>query len=83
MTRLKILYAATVLCLLPVLLPAQTKPAQDGWEPFRFFVGEWEGTGARETYKLLSADEFIKTFELAEPGKDFEKYTENRYRRKK
>jgi hypothetical protein len=65
-TRLKILYAATVLCLLSVLLPAQTKPAQDGWEPFRFFAGEWEGTGARETYKLLSADDLIESFELAE-----------------
>lgn len=41
---------------------------------------EWR---ARETYKLISAAEFIEIFELAEPGKDFEKYTENRYRRKK
>lgn len=41
------------------------------------------GWRARETYKLISADEFIEIFELAEPGKDFEKYTENRYRRKK
>lgn len=41
------------------------------------------GWRARETYKVISADEFVETFELAEPGKDFEKYTENRYRRKK
>lgn len=41
------------------------------------------GWRARETYKVISADEFIEIFELAAPGKDFEKYTENRYRRKK
>jgi hypothetical protein len=41
------------------------------------------GWRARETYKLITADEFIETFELAGPGKDFEVYTENRYRRKK
>ncbi|HET6891722.1 MAG TPA: hypothetical protein VFH31_11515, partial [Pyrinomonadaceae bacterium] len=31
--------------LSPALLDAQTKPAQNVWEPFRFFIGEWEGTG--------------------------------------
>lgn len=41
------------------------------------------GWRARETYKLISDDEFVELFELAEPGKDFETYTENRYRRKK
>jgi hypothetical protein len=41
------------------------------------------GWRARETYKLITADEFIERFELAGPGKDFEVYTENRYRRKK
>ena len=41
------------------------------------------GWRARETYKLISADEFIEIFELAGPGKDFEPYSENRYRRKK
>jgi len=40
-------------------------------------------TKPRETYKFITADEFIEVFELAEPGKDFERYTENRYRRKK
>ena len=176
-----VLCVALVLCLLPVLLTAQTKPAKDVWEPLRFFIGEWEGTGegkpgvsktrreyrfvlnnkfieirnrseydpqpknpkgeihedwgmfsfdrgrkqfilrqfhvegfvnqfvttsvsedgktitftsesienipagwrARETYKLIGADEFVEIFELAEPGKEFEKYSENRYRRKK
>jgi hypothetical protein len=41
------------------------------------------GWRARETYKLLNADEFIEVFELAEPGKDFEVYVTNNYRRKK
>jgi hypothetical protein len=181
MTRPGVLCAALVLCLLPVLLTGQTNPTKDVWQPLKFFIGEWEGTGAgkpgvsktrreyrfvlnnkfieirnrseydpqpknpkgeihedwgmisfdrgrkqfilrqfhvegfvnqfvttsvsedgktitftsesienipagwraRETYKLINADEFIEIFELAEPGKDFEKYSENRYRRKK
>ncbi len=181
MTMLAVLLSTALLCLLPAATPTQTKPAQDVWEPLRFFVGEWEGTGegkpgvsktrreyrfvlnnkfleirnrsqydpqpknpkgevhddwgmisfdrgrkqfvlrqfhvegfvnqfvmtsmsedgktftftsesienipagwrARETYKLISPDEFIEIFELAEPGKDFERYVENRYRRKK
>ncbi len=39
------------------------------------------GFRARETYVLLGADELVERFELAEPGKDFELYTENRLRR--
>jgi hypothetical protein len=175
MRKLRGLCAALVLCLVPVLLIGQTKPTKDVWEPLRFFIGEWEGTGkakpcvsktrreyrfvlnnkfvevrnrseydpqpknpkgeihedwgmisfdrgrkqfilrqfhvegfvnqfvttsvsedgktivftsesienipagwrARETYKLIDADGFVEVFELAEPGKDFEKYTEN------
>ena len=171
--------AVLTLCLLPDLMTGQTKPAQDVWEPLRYFVGQWEGTGegkpgvsktsreyrfvlnnkflevrnrseyepqpknpkgeihedwgmisfdrsrkqfvlrqfhaegfvnqfvttsndgktivftsesienipagwrARETYKLTNADEFIEIFELAGPGREFEVYSENRYRRKK
>jgi hypothetical protein len=41
------------------------------------------GWRARETYRIVSADEFVEVFELAEPGKDFELYSEGRYRRKK
>jgi hypothetical protein len=32
----------------------------------------WRG---RETYELVSADEFVETFALAEPGKDFATYS--------
>ena len=41
------------------------------------------GWRARETYRILSADEFVEVFELAAPGKDFELYSESRHRRKK
>jgi hypothetical protein len=40
------------------------------------------GWRARETYRLISEDEFIETFELAAPGKEFEVYTENSFKRK-
>lgn len=41
------------------------------------------GFRARETYKILGPDEFVEVFEIAEPGKDFELYSENHYQRKK
>ncbi len=34
------------------------------------------GWHAKESYHVISPDEFIETFELAEPGKDFELYTQ-------
>ena len=41
------------------------------------------GWRARETYRFLSNDEFIETFALAGPGKEFETYSETRFRRKR
>jgi hypothetical protein len=41
------------------------------------------GFRARETYKIMGPDEFIEIFEIAEPGKDFEVYSEGHLRRKK
>lgn len=41
------------------------------------------GFRARETYRILSADEFTETFEMAEPGKAFEVYSETQFKRKK
>jgi hypothetical protein len=41
------------------------------------------GWRARETYRFLSDDEFIETFALAGPGKEFETYSETRFRRKR
>ena len=42
-----------------------------------------QGWRARESYRFLSNDEFIETFALAGPGKEFETYSETRFRRKK
>jgi hypothetical protein len=39
------------------------------------------GYRARETYTVLSRDEFIERFEIAEPGKEFELYSEARLKR--
>ncbi|MBK5256609.1 MAG: hypothetical protein JJE39_11295 [Vicinamibacteria bacterium] len=41
------------------------------------------GFRARETYRIVSPDEFVETFEMTEPGKDFEVYSEARLKRKK
>jgi hypothetical protein len=41
------------------------------------------GYRARETYKILGADEFLEVFEIAEPGKDFEVYSQGHFKRKK
>jgi hypothetical protein len=42
-----------------------------------------QGWRGRETYELVSADEFVETFALAEPGKDFATYSETRFRRRR
>lgn len=39
------------------------------------------GYRARETYTIVSHDEFIERFEIAEPGKDFELYSEAHFKR--
>lgn len=41
------------------------------------------GYKARETFKILGADEFVEIFEIAEPGKEFVVYSENHYNRQK
>lgn len=167
--------------LLPSFLGGQTRTGSDVWEPFRFLVGKWEGTGngqpgssriqreyrfvlndkylhvqnrsvydpqpknpkgeihedlgmisfdksrtqfvfrqfhiegfvnqyvntstsadgktivftsesienipagfkARETYKITGPDDFSEVFEIAEPGKEFEVYSEGHFKRKK
>jgi hypothetical protein len=178
---MRIILIIALLITLPAAICPQTKVATDAWEPFKFFVGIWEGTGsgqpgvsrvqreyrlvlndkyiqvqnkstydpqpknpkgevhqdwgmmsfdkgrknfvfrqfhgegfvtqyvmtsasadgktivltsesienipagfrARETYKILGPDEFTEVFEIAEPGKDFELYSEGHFRRKK
>jgi len=60
--------------------------SQDGREIM--FVSESientpRGYRARETYRISTADEFIERFEVAEPGRDFQTYSETRFRRTK
>ncbi len=38
---------------------------------------------ARETYEVISADEFIETFELGDRGKPLEVYTRTHFKRAK
>ncbi len=40
------------------------------------------GYRARETYRITGPNSFVDRFEIAEPGKDFEPYTETSFRRK-
>jgi hypothetical protein len=47
---------------------------------FENFSNEWR---ARENYEVISPDEFVETFELAEPGKDFVEYSRIHFKRKK
>ena len=42
-----------------------------------------KGWRAREIYEIVSIDEYIETFELAAPGKDFTTYTKSTMRRRK
>ncbi len=52
---------------------------------FRFVTEAIEnipaGWKARETYEFLNMKEFIESFELAEPGKEFILYTKNHFKR--
>ena len=41
------------------------------------------GWRAKETYRIVSDSEFVETFLLAGPGKQFDVYSENRLKRKK
>lgn len=41
------------------------------------------GWRAKETYRIMSNDEFTETFELAEPNKDFSVYSQVNFKRKK
>jgi hypothetical protein len=42
-----------------------------------------QGFKAKETYQIINDNEFTETFELAEPGKDFELYSRATLKRKK
>jgi hypothetical protein len=48
-------------------------------EEFENFDNSWK---ARETYEILSKDQFVETFELAAPGKQLQVYSKNHFKRK-
>lgn len=43
------------------------------------FMPGWRG---RETYRFVNDNEFVETFALAGPGKEFAIYSETHFRRK-
>jgi len=47
-------------------------------ESFENFDNSWK---SRETYEIVSNDEFVETFELAPPGKPFELYSRTVFKR--
>lgn len=47
-------------------------------EHFENFDNAWK---ARETYEVVSNDEFVEIFELAPPGKPYEVYSRNHFQR--
>jgi hypothetical protein len=47
-------------------------------ENFENFDNSWK---AKETYEIISNNEFVETFELAPPGKPFEVYSRNHFKR--
>ncbi len=63
------------------------EPAATGTKRFVFTTEGIEnipaGWRARETYTIVGPDEFVELFELAQPGGEFETYSEARLRRKK
>lgn len=59
---------------------ADNKPTS--WET-RSIENLEPGWRARESYKFVSADEFVETFELAPPGKDFFVFTQTTFKRKR
>lgn len=49
-------------------------------ENFENFDNTWR---ARETYDIISADEFVETFELGAPGDSLQVYSRNHFKRAK
>ncbi len=49
-------------------------------EAFENLEKSWR---ARETYEVRSADEFVETFEVAEPGKELDVYSRTHFKRAK
>jgi hypothetical protein len=63
-------------------MPAGSAPGEFVFESegFENLSAGWK---ARESYEIISHDEFIETFELAAPGQTFQVYSRTRFRRVK
>jgi hypothetical protein len=63
-----------------VLTPSESRPGRLVFtsESFENFDNSWR---ARETYEIRSPDEFVEIFELQAPGKEFEVYSRNTFKR--
>jgi hypothetical protein len=63
-----------------VLSTSESRPGRVVFtsENFENFDNRWR---ARETYEIRSPDEFVEIFELRAPGKEFEVYSRNTFKR--
>jgi hypothetical protein len=65
---MRIILIIVLLITLPAAICPQTKVATDAWEPFKVFVGIWEGTGSgqpgvsrvQREYRLVLNDRYIQ-----------------------
>lgn len=65
-----------------IVTKAESTPTKLVFDSERF--ENYDNTArARETYEVISADEFIETFELGEPGKPLQVYSRNHFKRVK
>ena len=82
MSHAKQIVAASVLVLLalPGIVFGQEQKREDVWQPLRFFIGKWEGTGegrpgvstVEREYRFVLQDKFIeaKNKSVYEPQED-------------
>ncbi len=54
-----------ILLMFPILLISQTEKKQDVWEPFKFFIGTWEGKGEGKS----GVSKVTKEFQFVLSGK--------------
>jgi hypothetical protein len=67
MTLVRVLTLTIVVFFLPSLPGGQTQTRTDVWEPLRFFIGQWEGTGTgkpgiskmQREYRLALNERFL------------------------
>ena len=67
-SRRTLAIAISIFLLLPTFLLGQENEKKDIWEPFRFFVGSWEGTGQGQSgvskieteFKFVLSDNYLQ-----------------------